>query len=91
MYKQKEIDMARKSKKSDKKTGSKFIVDLGNVKLPKKLEQKVAGQIQAAVLQALAEVDYKGDFSTAIPAKEKAEKLFPDWPWPFPFGFWLPR
>jgi hypothetical protein len=40
--------------------GSRFAVDLGDVKLPGVIEKRVEAEIQAVVLRALAEVDTKG-------------------------------
>jgi hypothetical protein len=39
-------------------SGSRFVVDLGEVKLPRLVEKQVEAEIQAAVLRALAESDF---------------------------------
>lgn len=41
--------------------GSRFVVDLGDVKLPDIMEKSVEADIQAVVLRALAETDYNGN------------------------------
>ena len=40
---------------------TKFVVDLGPVKLPSALENELEGEIQRLTLSALARVDYRGD------------------------------
>jgi hypothetical protein len=42
-------------------SGSRFVVDLGKVKLPRLVEKQVEAEIQAAVLRALAESGVSGD------------------------------
>lgn len=46
---------------NDKAGGSRFQVDLGDIKLPAVVEQQVQAEIQAAVLRALAQLDERGD------------------------------
>ncbi len=43
---------------NENNSGSRFIVDLGNVQLPDLLEKRVEAEIQAVVLRALAENDF---------------------------------
>lgn len=48
----------------EEKSGSRFIVDLGDIKLPRLVEKQVEAQIQAAVLRGLAESDFGGNKQT---------------------------
>jgi hypothetical protein len=45
---------------TDEEAGSRFIVDLGEIKLPRLLEKQVAAEIQTTVLRALAKSDFGG-------------------------------
>ena len=60
--------------------GSLFVASLGGVKLPPEVEAKVAGEIQAAVMRALAAVDFAGDVHTKFPREG-----FPD----HTMGIWI--
>lgn len=69
----------------ENKDGSLFVADLGGVKLPAELEKKVAGDIQATVMRALASVDFKGDVLRRAPEGSPID--FPGhtmgiWSWP---------
>lgn len=44
-----------------KQHGSRFVVDLGNFKLPENVELDVEAGIQKVVLRALSELDFRGD------------------------------
>ncbi len=46
------------------KTGSRFEVNLGDLKLPKDAERRIAIEIQRAVLQEIAKSDFRGDERT---------------------------
>ena len=45
---------------NEHESGSRFVVDLGKVKLPPLVEKQVEAEIQAVVLRALAESDFDG-------------------------------
>lgn len=47
-------------------SGSHFVVDLGEIKLPRLLEKQVEAEIQGAVLRALARTDFAGNEQTRL-------------------------
>jgi hypothetical protein len=63
--------------------GSVFVASLGEVKLPPAIENRVAGEIQAAVMRGLAAVDFGGEVNTQFP-----RDLFP---WGRTLGMWVGR
>ncbi len=84
------LDLPQESKRKQPGEGSRFVVDLGSVKLPEDVEQAVAMEIQNVVLKALAGLDIAKERS--IPTKlSKWERIWGFWP-PFPIDiFGLPE
>lgn len=69
-----------------KRRGSLFVASLGEVKLPDELERRVAGEIQASIIRALAEVDARGDVRRRFPSQSPFEDIqFP----PHTQGIWI--
>jgi hypothetical protein len=70
--------------------GSRFAVDLGDVKLPDVIEKRVEAEIRAVALRALAEVDTRG-------ARRYDDRIQEDFPggvagmWIGPDGDWKPQ
>ena len=56
--------------------GSEFILKLNRIKLPAEAEKQIAGELQSALLAALAKIDLKAGVAFRIPKK--------DW-----FGIWI--
>jgi len=44
-----------------------FVASLGRLKLTPEIEAKIAGEVQAAVIRSLAEIDFHGDVHTKFP------------------------
>ena len=72
-----------------KNEGSRFVVDFGNIKLPKDVEKRIEMEIRSAVLRQVATMDSLGDFSTALPARFK--KPWPWWPGTMGIIIWDPK
>lgn len=71
-----------------KNRGSLFVASLGDVKLPDELERRVAGEIQASVMRALAEVDARGDVRRRFPSESPFDDIrLP----PHTQGIWIDR
>jgi len=64
--------------KNKTETGSRFVVDFGNIKLPKDVERKIELEIRSVVLREVAKIDLLGDVSIGLPGKFK--KPWPWWP-----------
>lgn len=73
-----------------KQESTKFVVDLGPVKLPSMLEKELEGEIQRIVLSALARVDYRGDLRIGGLPPGTYGYIFDDWPPSFPPGTFEP-
>lgn len=43
------------------KDGSRFVVDLGALRLPQEAEKRVASEIRQVVMREIAGLDFKGD------------------------------
>jgi hypothetical protein len=69
--------------------GSRFVVDFGNIKLPKAVEKRIEAEIRSVVLREVATIDSLGDFSTALPGRFK--KPWPWWPGTMGIIIWDPR
>lgn len=63
---------------NEKQIGSRFVVDFGNVKLPKEVEKSIELEIRSVVLREVAKLDLRGDLSFGFPGKFK--KPWPWWP-----------
>jgi hypothetical protein len=59
-------------------SGSEFILKLNGIKLPAEVEQRIAGELQAALMREIARVDLKSPLTIRIPNRE----------W---YGIWLER
>jgi hypothetical protein len=46
---------------ADRRQGSRFAVDLGELKLPDEIEKGIELEIQKVVLRSLADIDFRGD------------------------------
>lgn len=76
-----------------KSTGSRFIVDFGNLKLPDAIEKRLDAEIRKLVLSAIADIDFQGDLRVKFPFPpgrtlgiifEDINRDFPTFPRPQP-------
>ncbi len=66
--------------------GSRFEADLGDVRLPYEVEQKVAQQIADVVKKALASADTRGDAVTRLRVPDLTSRF----PLDHTLGIWVP-
>jgi hypothetical protein len=62
-----------------RRTGSRFSVDLGGVKLPDIVEKRIEAEIQAVVLRVLADTDFRdSDLSALTPFNDWVIQELPE-------------
>lgn len=50
-----------------RETGTRYVVDLGELKLPDEIEKKLDVDIRRLVMQTLADIDFNGDVTVQFP------------------------